>query len=659
MQRLFIAEKPSVARAIASAIGASKKGEGFLASETDIVTWCFGHMLELADPAKYLPEESADLWKDEDLPILPGEKNAATGHAAEPWTWETKKESSKQLKIIKALLREKRYVPVNAGDPDNEGQLLVDEVMEWCGRKPYEKEVLRYWASAQDPASVKKGVNALKPNKNFKGMADAARSRQQADWLIGMNLSRALTLANRRNGGDALVAVGRVQTPTLSLIVLRDREIENFRSKDFFKVEALCAFDGTPIVASWIPDPERTELDIDGRVLKKEIADAVATKVLNKPGKVLKAERKAVKKAQPMGFSLADLTALASARWGYTAQAVLDGCQALYEAKLTSYPRTDCPYLPEDQHAEAPQVLAAIKQNIPALAGIVGKADPSIKSPTWDDKKITAHHAIIPTGFKAGIDGLSPTERNLYEAVCRQYAAQFLPAFEYDASTVLIEIESEAFAAKGRKVRVPGWTEAVGTSEGKDEALQDLPNLHEGDACQCKAAKVVSAKTKPPSAFSEGTLIKAMENIAGFMDLFEKNPQQLAMLKKTLREGDGIGTSATRAEIITRLKEKKYIETKGKKIVSTLLGRAVCDNVPTMVRSPGLTAIFERMLQEVAEGKREPSVFYAAQRKFVIDEVGKARQNRTLRIGSPARKVVRTWGTRPAGKKGFLTFSPP
>jgi DNA topoisomerase-3 len=646
MLRLFIAEKPSVARAIAAAVGASRKGEGFLASDTDIVTWCFGHMLELADPAKYLPDESAEVWKDEDLPILPGEKNAATGHCARPWTWETKKESAKQLKIIEALLREKRYVPVNAGDPDNEGQLLVDEVMEWCGRKPYDKEVLRYWASAQDPSSVKKGVSSLKPNSNFKGMADAARSRQQADWLIGMNLSRALTLANRRNGGDALVAVGRVQTPTLSLIVLRDREIENFRSKEFFKVEALCTFSNTPVIAAWMPDPTKTDLDPEGRVLKKDIAEDLVRRIQGKEGKVVKAERKAVKKTPPKCFSLADLTALASSRWGYTAQAVLDGCQALYESKLTTYPRTDCPYLPEDQHAEATQVLAAVAHNLPTLSALGSKANPSLKSHTWDDKKITAHHAIIPTGFKASIDGLSPTEKNLYEAVCRQYLAQFMPALEYDASALLIEIESEQFAANGRKIRVPGWTTVLGNAEGKDASEQDLPDLHEGDACTCRAAKIVSAMTKPPAAFSEGTLIKAMENIAGFMDLFEKNPQQLALLKKTLREGDGIGTSATRAEIITRLKDKKYIEAKGKKIVSTLLGRAVCGSVPPLVRSPGLTALFERMLKEVAEGSRDASAFYASQRRFVIDEVEKARQNRTIRIGSAARRIERTWGVR-------------
>lgn len=649
--RIFIAEKPSVARVIAQSLGSPQKNAGFLTCGTgDVVTWCFGHMLEPAEPEKYLPDGHSK-WMEEDLPIIPGRTNPRTGFAAPNWQWIAKKESSQQLRVIKALLKEKKAELVNCGDPDNEGQLLVDEVMQHCGRNPYGSDVMRYWASAQDAASVKKGLSDLKPNKAFKGMADAARARQEADWLLGMNLSRAYTLANSRNGGDALVAAGRVQTPTLALIVLRDREIGGFTPVDYFRVEAVCRFDEKSVNAFWMPNPDQVPLDSEGRLRKQAVADLVASKVEGAAGLASGFEKTDKRRKPPKCFSLADITAYASAKWGMTAQEVLDGCQALYDAQLTTYPRTDCPYLPEDQHAEAPDVLKAVAAGVPALAGIIKAADPSVKSPVWDNSKITAHHAIIPTRQKADLEKLDPKHRHIYEAVCRQYIAQFLPDYVYEAAVLEITIAAQRFQAKGIRVKQKGWTEVIGRpAAGKDEeAASEIPDVKEGDACTCESANTVSAKTKPPAAFTEGTLIKAMENISAFMDLFEKDPEKLRTLRRILKEGDGIGTSATRAEIINRLKEKKYIETKGKKLASTELGRAVIDAVPDLVKSPGLTAIFEKMLQEVAVGKRTDTDFVSRQIAFVENEVKRVREDRTFRVGGakqPRPGVRFTWGRR-------------
>lgn len=613
--RLFIAEKPSVARVIAGELGITCKGDGFIECGSDKVTWCFGHMLEQADPDEYTPEEvprgqsGKKVWRVDELPIIP-----------QSWLLKPKDDARKQLGVIGGLIKEAKEI-VNAGDPDREGQLLVDEVLEHFRNS---KPVRRFWVSAQDAVSVKRGLAALKENDSYAGWSDAARGRQRADWLIGMNLSRAYTLRAQRGGSRALLTVGRVQTPALALVVGRDREIEAFKPVPYHTIKAVVQHAGGSFCAAWKAKEDQAGLDSEGRLVDTAVADALVAAVKGQSGAIAAYKQEAKKQSQPLAFALSDITALASAKYGYSAEDVLNACQALYEThKLSSYPRTDCAWLPESQHADAPRVLDAVRHVNIELASLVDGADPRIKSKTWDDSKITAHHGIVPTMHKGSKAALSERERNIYELIVRAYLAQFYPLHEYMQTTVGVEIAGENFAASGKLVTRNGWRdvysqvdEEAGRQEDEDDGTQSLPVMTQGDAVSCTDAIRRDAKTKPPARFTEGTLIRAMENIHKFVS----DPEH----KKMLREGDGIGTSATRASIISELKRREFLAVKGKQIVSTTLGRSVIDALPEVVKSPVLTALYERMLKGVEQGSAALDAFIAKQEMFIRDQVAKA-----------------------------------
>ncbi|TEA79481.1 DNA topoisomerase III [Allopusillimonas ginsengisoli] len=636
--RLFIAEKPSVARAIAAALGTTKRADGYIQCGPDaIITWCFGHMLEQAEPEAYLPDDvptgrgGKKIWRVEDLPIIP--KN---------WILQPKPDAKKQLAIIKKLLAEAGQI-VNAGDPDREGQLLVDEVIEHfkCS-----KPVLRYWASAQDAASVKKALADLRPNAEYKGWSAAAQGRARADWLIGMNLTRAFTLSAARGGQRALLTVGRVQTPTLALVVNRDIEIEQFRPKPYFTIQAAIQAQAGTFTASWKPQDGQQGLDPEGRLIDPAIADSIVNACQGQPGRVIAYKQEPKTQGQPRTFSLADITVAASSKWGYSAAQSLEICQTLYEKKLTSYPRTDCAYLPESQHAEAPGVLAAIKANHGDLAPLVGQADPSIKSVTWNDSKISAHHGIVPTMHKADISGLNEAERRFYDLICRAYLAQFFSPHQYMSTTVNVDIAGHHFGATGRVVTAPGWKAVYTVDDDKEdgvEAAQALPAMKQGDQIRCREAQRRDLKTKPLGRFTEGSLIKAMENIASFAT----DPAH----KKILKEGDGIGTSATRASIISELKNRGFLEPKGKQVVSTELGRSMIENLPELVKSPGMTAIFEKVLSQIQAEKTPLDTFVQAQIQFVKQQVQAANAAAITIKGAPANAPK----NKPAGSKNRRT----
>ncbi|MEC4748591.1 DNA topoisomerase 3 [Methylomicrobium sp. Wu6] len=612
--RLFIAEKPSVAKAIAGELGITGKGDGYIECGNDTVSWCFGHMLEQAEPDEYTDnavprgKNGKKIWRVEELPIIPT-----------TWILKPKDDAKKQLAVIGKLLKESVEV-VNAGDPDREGQLLVDEVLDHFRNS---KPVRRFWVSAQDSVSVQRGLAALKENHSYVGWADAARARQRADWLIGMNLSRAYTLRAQRGGSRALLTVGRVQTPTLALVVARDREIEAFKPIHYHTIPAEIQHAGGSFTAVWKAKEDQAGFDPEGCLVDTTIANTIVSKVTGKSGTIAEYKQEAKKQNQPLAFALSDITLLTSNKFGYSAEDVLNTCQALYEThKMTSYPRTDCAYLPESQHADAPCVLDAIKHINPELVGIVDGADPRIKSKTWDDSKITAHHGIIPTMHKGSKAGLSDKERNIYELIVLAYLAQFYPVHEYMKTTVGAVVEGESFSASGKVVTHNGWRDVFQEADdenGKDleeGGSQCLPAMKNGDDVTCILATRKDSKTKPPARFTEGTLLRAMENIHKFVS----DPEH----KKMLRDGDGIGTSATRASILSELKRREFVELKGKQIVSTTLGRSVIDALPEIVKSPVLTALYERMLKGIEQGTAELGAFIARQEAFIRDQVAKA-----------------------------------
>jgi DNA topoisomerase-3 len=394
--------------------------------------------------------------------------------------------------------------------------------------------------------------------------------------------------------------------------------------------------------AAWQAREDQAGLDSEGRLIDTAIAVALVEKVTGKPGNVVEYVQEPKKKNQPLAFALSDITAAASNKFGYSAEDVLNACQSLYEThKLTSYPRTDCAYLPESQHADAPRVLAAVKHVNPELAGIVDGADPRIKSKTWDDSKITAHHGIIPTMHQGNKAGLSDKERNIYDLIVRAFLAQFYPVHEFMQTTVGVQIEGETFAASGKVVTRNGWRDVYqeadedgDTKDGDESSSQRLPAMAKGDPVTCAQATRRDAKTKPPARFTEGTLIRAMENIHKYVS----DPAH----KKMLREGDGIGTSATRASILSELKRRAFLETKGKQIISTTLGRSAIDALPEVVKSPVLTALYERMLKGVEQGTGTLAAFVEKQEAFIREQVAKANDGAVTIAGGKEAPAVST-----------------
>lgn len=589
--RLFIAEKPSVAKAIVAELGCVTRGDGFITcKDGSVVTWCFGHLLEQAEPDAYLPDDvprtkkGSKVWRFEDLPIYP--KN---------WKLLPKNDKGvkKQLATIGKLLKKASLV-VHAGDPDREGQLLVDEVLEHFR---YTGRVQRFWVSAQDSASIRKGLTNLRDNETFDGMRLAALGRSRADWLLGMNLSRAYTLARQAQGKKELIAVGRVQTSTLALVAKRDVAIRDFKPVPYFVIKARLG-GGKPFTAVWEPEESQAGIDEQKRLVDRCIAAALQQR-LKAVGQatVVRCSRTPKKIAQPKAFSLADIQLGASNQFGFSAEKTLNLCQSLYEThKATSYPRTDCSFLPESQYADAKNVLAAIA------------------------KKITAHHGIIPTQQAADGSKFSDDERKIYRLIAERYLSNFLPAHEYLACSIELRIATERFSAKGRLVTKPGWkvvTSAADEDKADDEG-QALPELKSGLQLPVSGIDCEEERTKPPAAFTEGTLIRAMENIHQAVN----DPQS----KKFLKEGDGIGTPATRAAIIAELKRKKYLEVKGKKIVATELGLHLLQVVPDVMKNPVLTALFERILREVEAGNVPLDVFIEKQKQLVINELRRLRK---------------------------------
>lgn len=590
---LFIAEKPSVGRAIADGLGGTQRAvrgnkgpTHILVGNDKVVTWCFGHILEQANPEDY----DADLgsWSGSvaKLPIVPAE-----------WKLKSIASSREQLGVIRDLLKDASVI-IHAGDPDREGQLLVDEVLHFLKNK---KPVQRILPNAIDDASIRKILGKRADNEDFRGQYEAAVGRSRADWLVGMNLTRAATVSNQRSGMRGVLSVGRVQTPTLAMIVARDLEIEHFKPQAFFGLGVHFKHAKGDYTGKWKPADKQPGLDKEGRLIDESIAKALAAKVSGKPGVVAEYKVEAAAQQPPLPFSLATLQAKASAAFGLGAKQVLDICQSLYEThKVASYPRTDCQFLPESQHAEAPSVLAAIRKFDPSIAALAQGASATRKSRVFNDKKVSAHHAIVPTG-NANYSGLDANERKVFGLIVKFYLAQFYPDFTYKQTSVLTECAGEKFSSSGRTPVDYGWRKVFGVGPGaaddddKDDDNQLLPSMAKSDPVQCTKAAADKKMTKPPAHYTEGTLIRAMTNVHEIVS----DPEQ----KKKLKDVKGIGTEATRAAIIETLKKRQFVEIRKSQILSTDAGRSFIKALPAEVTDVAMTALWENKLDQVEERK--------------------------------------------------------
>ena len=594
--RLFIAEKPSLARAIADALpGQQRKRASFIeCGRDDVVAWCAGHILALAEPEAYAPEYKA--WRLEHLPIAPGE-------------WRLTVTARELLQTIRALLPKASRV-VHAGDPDREGQLLVDEVLQFLG---YQGPVDRLLISDLTPTAVRKALGELRPNAKFRGLYEAALARQRADWLYGINLTRLYTILGRAGGYDGVLSVGRVQTPLLGLIVRRDIEIEEFKPRPYYMVRAAVRSGDAHFVATWQPaEGSPGVVEEAGRQINSQDAAAVRARVAGRSGHVTTCSRNKKSEPAPLPYSLPDLQVDAGKRLGLGPKQTLDACQVLYEThRMLTYPRSDCPYLPEGQHDQAIAVFAAIATNIPALVPAASAADRSRRSRAWSDKKVTAHHAIIPTLVAKPVANLSPAERGIYELVARRYLAQFHPPFEYHQTKIELAIEGERFTAAGRETIAEGWRVLVPNLEADEDrkkpedeqAAGALPLLREREQIACTEVTIAERHTVPPKPFTEASLIQAMTGIARYV----QDPK----IRQLLRETDGIGTPATQAAIIQTLFDRAFIERRRRHVAATPIGRALIEILPEVATRPDMTALWEAAMRRIADGQMPLSQFLA------------------------------------------------
>lgn len=599
--KLFIAEKPSMAAEIAKYLpGPLNRKDGYIATGGGIVTWGYGHILRQAEPDEY--DERYKKWRAEDLPIIP-----------EQWKLLVADSCKKQYKIMKGLIDQAAEI-VHAGDPDREGQLLIDEVLDFVGNT---KPVHRMLVNALDEKSIKKALDRQRDNHDFYNLKQSALGRARADWLVGMNLSRAYTLSARKAGHDGVFPVGRVKTPTLALVVRREREIADFKPTDYFVIKSDFQHENGAFTALWKAKDTQPGLDTEGRLVDPAIVEALINKLqrTSEQALIISCETNEKKEPQRLPFSLSALQVLAGKRYSYDPQSVLTGVQALYEKKLTTYPRSDCDFLPESQCADAPAILSNLSVIDHAdLAAWSAKANPSIKSRAWNDKKITAHHAIIPTEVPCKLATLNEIEKNLYFLIAQAYIAQFYPVHVYNQTRAEIVHAGEDFTATGRVIVEKGWKSIYGTDpkdENEDDDSKTLPAMQRNDLADFIRVAADKKTTKPPTRFTSSTLLQAMKEIHKYV----KNPE----LKKQLKDVSGIGTEATRATIIKELIDRVFLKETKKHLYPTEAAYVLIDALPDELTFPDYTAVWEMAFNQMLDGSVQLDNFIDQQTKFITD----------------------------------------
>lgn len=581
---LVLAEKPSVARDIARVLGCRQGGNGCIIGPKHIVTWALGHLVTLADPEVY--DGKYQTWKLDDLPMLPKQMRLVVI-----------KQTSKQFKAVSALLRSPDIKElVIATDAGREGELVARWIMQKAGFKGTAR---RLWISSQTDAAIKAGFQNLRPASNYDNLYHSAQARSEADWLVGLNATRALTCKY-----NASLSAGRVQTPTLSLIVAREEEILKFRPKDYYTVRARFG------------EFAATYRDQNGnaRFFRKEHADEIAAAARGGRAVLSEVKKEYKHSPPPAAYDLTELQRDANRKYAYSAKQTLSLMQSLYEThKLLTYPRTDSRYITDDVVLTLPDRLKAVAVGpYRDAAQKILRSGPVATKYIVNNSRVGDHHAIIPTDQFVNLSALSREERNIFDLVVCRFFAVLSPAFEYEEVSLRLTVGKSCFYAKGKTVLKPGWKELYGQSdEDEDEDGNDsgrLPRLKQGDALSVSACDVTAGKTKPPARYTEATLLTAMENPSGQVDD--------RALKDILESTSGLGTPATRADIIEKLFGSFCIERRGKEIHPTSKGKQLVSIVPSDLKSAELTAKWERRLKLIESGQASGFEFTSDMREY-------------------------------------------
>ncbi|MED3614498.1 DNA topoisomerase III [Bacillus wiedmannii] len=596
---VVIAEKPSVARDIAKVLKCTKKGNGFLEGDKYIVTWALGHLVTLADPETY--DNKYKTWNLEDLPMLPERMKLVVI-----------KQTGKQFNAVKHQLTRKDVNElIVATDAGREGELVARWIIE---KAKVNKPIKRLWISSVTDKAIKDGFANLKPGKAYDNLYASAVARSEADWYIGLNATRALT--TRFN---AQLNCGRVQTPTVAMIANREDEIKNFKAQTYYGIEAQTT---DKLKLTW------QDAKGNSRSFNKDKIDGIVKNLDKQNATVVEIDKKQKKSFSPGLYDLTELQRDANKKFGYSAKETLNIMQKLYEQhKVLTYPRTDSRYISSDIVGTLPERLKAcgVGEYRPLAHKVLQKPIKANKS-FVDDSKVSDHHAIIPTEGYVNFSAFTDKERKIYDLVVKRFLAVLFPAFEYEQLTLRTKVGNETFIARGKTILHAGWKEVYENRFEDDDVTDDvkeqlLPHIEKGDTLTVKLIMQTSGQTKAPARFNEATLLSAMENPTKYMDTQNKQ------LADTLKSTGGLGTVATRADIIDKLFNSFLIEKRGKDIHITSKGRQLLDLVPEELKSPTLTGEWEQKLEAIAKGKLKKEVFISEMKNYTKEIVSEIKSS--------------------------------
>jgi DNA topoisomerase-3 len=608
--RLIVTEKPSVARDIAGVLGGHRKQKGALVGEGWTVTWALGHLVELAPPDAYGDEYKR--WQLESLPILPDKFKARVNY-----------KTRDQFAVVKGLLRDTSVTEVvNACDAGREGELIFAYLYGLSGCK---KPVRRLWISSLTPEAIREGLASLRDGSAMKPLEDAARSRSEADWVVGMNATRAYSVRFGRPGN--VLSVGRVQTPTLKLLVEREQEIEAFKPEKFYTVHARFKRNEPTYDGVWFKNKQN-------RLPEREAAEALAEKVRGGLGTIRKVQKKTQSEKPPLLYDLTELQRNANAKFGFTAERTLRTAQALYEErKLITYPRTSSRYLSQDMVKtlkKRVEAAGSLEDLAPFAEKLLSQEKLPVNKRIVDDSKVTDHHAILPTGKRYSGE-LPPDEAKIYDLVARRFLAVFFPDARFENTTVVTEVKKETFLSRGRVVLETGWRalypEGVGGKKDKEPPV--LPPIEEGQEWDVVKVGVKEGETKPPPRYSESALLGAMETAGKLVEDEE--------LRQQMKES-GLGTPATRAATIERLIKVGYLEREKKVLVPTDKGKMLVNLLgDSTLASPEMTALWEKRLARMERGEERRAGFMDDIGSFATELVEQVRVMEGEKLAAPER----------------------
>lgn len=610
--KLFIAEKPELARAIASGLtGTQTKQEGYIQKGDNIITWAFGHILGLAMPEDYNPAWKT--WSMESLPLN-----------IEKFKYIPISSSKKQLKIIENLINDKKITSiVHCGDADDEGQILIDEILEFTKNK---KPVERLLINDLTPKGIAIALKDIKSNDDFKGLSERGFARSLADWITGINLTRAYTLKARQSGFEGVLSVGRVQTPILGLVVARDEGFENFKSASYFSLSGSFKADNISFKAL---------LKTDERIENEDLAKEIVKACYSKEGKIILAKTEKKKENPPLPYNLLVLQSECAKKLGLKPDKVLEITQSLRENHhLITYNRSDCQYLPDTMFEQSPDILENLKGLFSSdkdMSAMLLRANSSIKSSAFNSDNISAHHGIIPTEAKADLSKLNKDELEIFSMIAKRFIAQFFESREYNATSVEVEIEGYKFATSQNKTTKLGFSEFFGKEIDEDEIKDEnesaeLAKIQEGSSTKCEEVKSEAKKTKPKPYYTMATLLNDLTGVAKYAN----DPKIKALLQEKDRgkkgENGGIGTPATRSAHIKNLIEKGYIsvsEDKKQVVNATKKGKDLIALAPSILKTPEMTALWFEKQKMIENGEISKEYFLKEITEQVKSEIDK------------------------------------